>query len=67
MKFYEKHDAYETLKALLSSYDKQSLSKNFSNLAVNSLKNDGSISLPDFDMTIIKQNGKYAIKIGNEE
>jgi len=67
MKFYDKNEASDTLSAILSAYDKRTISDVFSTLAIQSLKNDGAISFPEFNMTLIKQNGKFAIKIGNEE
>jgi hypothetical protein len=68
MKFYDKQEAIETLEAILLPYDKKTLSEALSSLAVSSLKSDGAISFKNIDeITLIKQNGKYAVKIGNEE
>jgi hypothetical protein len=62
MKFYDKDEAVETLTAMLSAYDKRTISEALSSLAVNSIKNDGAISFQNTDFTLIKQNGKFAIK-----
>jgi hypothetical protein len=68
MKFYDKQEAKQTLEAILLTYDKKTLSTSLSSLATNSLKEDGAITIPALDnITLIKQNGKYAIKINSEE
>jgi hypothetical protein len=67
MKFYDSQEASETLSAITTTYGMRTVSEALSELAIRSLKNDGSITFKEFDgLTLIRQNGKYAIKLPGE-
>jgi hypothetical protein len=67
MKFYDQHEAIDTLEAIVFQYDKRTLAEAFSSLAISSLKNEGSFVFKGLeDFSIIKKNDKYAIKFINE-
>lgn len=67
MKFYEKTDAIETLEAMFSAYDKKTLAKELATYAISSLHIDGKMLFPFINLEIIKEKGKFAIEIKEEE
>jgi hypothetical protein len=67
MKFYDSQEASETMSAIVNTYGIRTVSEALSALAIKSLKDDQSITFKEFDgLTLIRQNGKYAIKLPGE-
>jgi hypothetical protein len=62
-------DAVETLAVILEQYNKKLIAECLAAHLLTSLPKDGTpISIKEFDsLSLLNNNGKFSIKIGNEE
>jgi hypothetical protein len=67
VKLYNQSEAEETLSGLLAIQDKMTLARELAKLVVKYVDTGKGWTIRDIDLSVLKQESKFSIKLGNEE